>query len=199
MPRSRPTSEDQSAARAHRRDQARKGTGDALIVTLRMAEIYRVLVDRGGPPLPDDDGGRDDMKLLFQTLSTSRKAGVRMASVARVWAPWMPAAELDALVADVVANPRRFRADTVAARLGITAAIRARLNLRTIGAIDETAEQRKESRREKKRLIQEQKRRAAGALTRAQLRQRCIYRPKPWRDLGIDRSTWYRRRKRQAA
>jgi hypothetical protein len=60
-----------------------------------------------------------------------------MAGVARTWAPWMPADELASLIADVTANPRRFKADTVAARLGITAEIRTRLDLRTIGAIDE--------------------------------------------------------------
>jgi hypothetical protein len=49
----------------------------------------------------------------------------------------MPADELASLIADVTANPRRFKADTVAARLGITAEIRTRLDLRTIGAIDE--------------------------------------------------------------
>jgi hypothetical protein len=34
-------------------------------------------------------------------------------------------------------------------------------------------------------------------LTRAEIRLRCMTKPRPWRDLGIDRSTWYRRRKRE--
>jgi hypothetical protein len=33
-------------------------------------------------------------------------------------------------------------------------------------------------------------------LTRQEIRLRCICQPRPWRDLGIDRSTWFRRRKR---
>jgi len=33
-------------------------------------------------------------------------------------------------------------------------------------------------------------------LTRDEIRLRCIVRPRPWRDAGCDRSTWYRRRKR---
>jgi hypothetical protein len=33
-------------------------------------------------------------------------------------------------------------------------------------------------------------------LTRAEIRLRCMTQPRPWRDIGCDRSTWYRRRKR---
>lgn len=33
-------------------------------------------------------------------------------------------------------------------------------------------------------------------LTRLEVRIRCIAAPRPWRDLGIDRSTFYRRRQR---
>ena len=33
-------------------------------------------------------------------------------------------------------------------------------------------------------------------LTRTELKIRCALRPQPWRDLGCDRSTFYRRRKR---
>jgi hypothetical protein len=200
MPRSRPTREDQAASRAHRRGQARRSTGGPSIVTLRMAELYRVFNHRyGGAPLPDDDSGRDDLRVAFQTLSTSGKAAERMAGVARTWAPWMPADELTSLIADAVANPRRFKADTIAARLGITMEIRTLLNLRTIGATDVTAEQRKEDRREAARLAKEHERRAAGKLTVAQIRARCAAKPRPWRDAGIDRSTWYRQRQREVA
>ena len=33
-------------------------------------------------------------------------------------------------------------------------------------------------------------------LTRTEIKLRCAIRPQPWRDLGCDRSTFYRRRKR---
>ncbi|SIO66971.1 hypothetical protein SAMN05443247_11586 [Bradyrhizobium erythrophlei] len=71
--------------------------------------------------MPDDDGGRDDLKLTFQVLHTTRDAARRMADVARIWAPWFPAEELAVLASDIAAHPRRFRADTIATRLGITA------------------------------------------------------------------------------
>jgi hypothetical protein len=168
------------------------------IVAFRMAELFKVFNhDYGGAPLPDDDDGRDSIKLAFQVLSTTNRADLRMVDVARTWAPWLPPDELDALVADVVAHPRRFKADTVAARLGITDEIRTLLKLRTIGAIDKPAEQRAAERREQQRLAKEQKRRDAGIPTIAEARAIRV-RKEPWREAGIPRSTWYRRRKQAA-
>ena len=151
--------------RAEARKRRRRFTTPA-IVTFRMAELFDYFNWLyGKAPLPDDDAGRDDLKLMFQVLSTTRDAARRMVDVARTWAPWFPPDELAALVADVEAHPRRFKADTIAARLGITAEIRERLNLRTIGAIDKPVEQRAAERREQQRLAKEQKRRAAGVPT----------------------------------
>jgi hypothetical protein len=168
------------------------------IVTFRMAELFRVFCHRyGGAPLPNDDSGRDDIRLAFQVLSTTGDAARRMVDVARTWAPWLPPDELADLVADVVAHPRRFKADTVAARLGITTEIRDRLKLRTIGATDKPAEQRAAERRERQRLAKEQKRRAAGVLTIAEARKNHAPR-QPWKSAGMSRSTWYRRRQHAA-
>jgi hypothetical protein len=168
------------------------------IVTFRMAELFDYFNWLyGKAPLPADDAGLDDLKLMFQVLSTTNDAGHRMVDVARTWAPWFPPEELAALVADVVAHPRRFKADTIAARLGITDKIRTLLKLRTIGAIDKPAEVRAAERREQQRLAKEQKRRAAGIPTIAQVRA-ARTRKQPWIEAGIPRSTWYRHR-RQAA
>jgi hypothetical protein len=199
-PRPSRTNEDRRAARANRRERWRRhGQPGASLVTLRMAELFDYFNHLyGAAPLPDDDAGRDDIKLLFQVLSTTNDPGRRMVDVAGTWAPWMPADELTALVDDVVAHPRRFKADTIAARLGITAEIRELLDLRTIGAIDKPAEQRAAERREKQRLAKEQKRRAADVLTIAEARKIRAAR-EPWRSAGISRSTWYRRRQSAAA
>jgi hypothetical protein len=147
----------------------------------------------GKAPLPDDDAGRDDLKLMFQVLSTTRDAARRMVDVARTWAPWFPPDELEALVADVVAHPRRFKADTVAARLGLTAAVRALLKIKTIGAIDQSAEDRAEARRLRKLLDKQQQRQAAGARRRAQYETQSVQQQQPWQALGVSRRTWYRR------
>ncbi|MBR1249188.1 hypothetical protein JQ609_19950 [Bradyrhizobium sp. AUGA SZCCT0169] len=195
MPKSRPTSEDQRVSRANRRAKARRSFRPPVsFVTLRMAELYRVFNRRyGHAPLPDDDAGRDDMKLVFEVLSNASSAAEKMAAVAVTWAPWMPGPELSSLIQHVVDNPRRFKADTIAKRLGVTAAERAELGLRTIGAIDFPAKQRQEHRREMQRLAKEQKRRASGSRGRAQFEGQSAERQRPWEPLGISRRTWYRR------
>jgi len=183
--------------RANARKRRRRFATPA-IVTFRMAELFTVFNHvYGGAPLPDDDDGRDSIKLVFQVLSTTSRADLRMVDVARTWAPWFPPDELAAMVADVTAHPRRFKADTVAARLGITDKIRTLLKLRTIGAIDKPAEVRAAERQEQQRLTKEQKRRAAGIPTIAEARA-LRARKEPWRDAGISRSTWYRRRQQAA-
>jgi hypothetical protein len=185
--------------RVDARKKRRRRFATPAIVTFRMAELFKVFCHRyGGAPLPDDDAGRDDLKLAFQVLSTTGNAGHRMVDVARTWAQWMPADELAALVADVTAHPRRFKADTVAARLGIDAETRALLKLRTIGSIDKPAEQRVAERREQKRLSKEAKRRAVGSVPRPVYEQASKQRGQPWRVLGISRRTWYRQQIRSS-
>jgi hypothetical protein len=182
--------------RAEARKKKRRRFATPAIVTFRMAEIFRVFNHRyGGAPLPDDDAGRDDLKLVFQVLSTTGNAGRRMVDVARTWAPWLPPDELTALVADVEAHPRRFKADTIAARLGITAKTRALLDLRTIGAIDQSVEARAEVRRLQKLLDKQQQRRAAGARPRGQYETLSVQQQQPWQAMGISRRTWYRQRR----
>jgi hypothetical protein len=176
----------------------RRNPGGAFI-TFRMAELFRYFNHLyGAAPLPNDDAGRDDIKLMFQVLSTTTSPDHRMVDVARTWAPWLPEGELAALVADVVEHPRRFKADTIAVRLGITDDIRILLDLRTIGAIDRPAKQRKADREERARLAKEQKRRSAKIPSLAEMR---VSRQKkqPWQAAGISRATWYRRRQQVAA
>ena len=184
--------------RAEIRKRYKRRFATPAIVTFRMAELFRVFNHRyGAAPLPDDDAGRDDLKLMFQVLSTTSSPGYRMFDVAGTWAPWFPPDELAALVADVVSHPRRFKADTIAARLGITAETRALLELRTIGAIDKPATERAAERREQQRLSKERKRRAAGVTSIAEARALRV-KQEPWKTAKISRSTWYRRRQRAA-
>jgi len=54
----------------------------------------------------------------------------------------MPPADSAALAAVVIAQPLRWRADSLAHRIGLDAATRRRLAITTTGATDETSEQR---------------------------------------------------------
>ena len=116
--------------------------------SVRVAEIDRILIDRYGDILPDDDAGRDDCFIMCHHLA--RRAGdpvVRIHGWLSQRAPWMPAADRQALTERVLARPRRWKADTMAKRLGLTAANRTRLKIKTIGAIDQTSVERAEIRR----------------------------------------------------
>jgi hypothetical protein len=45
-----------------------KETDDQKISRLRVAELERLLMDRYGSVLPDDDAGREDLKIVFHQL-----------------------------------------------------------------------------------------------------------------------------------
>jgi hypothetical protein len=157
--------------------------------------MYRWFADRYaaiGEILPDDDAGRDDLVLMLHHLAGVRNDVARMRRLAAAWAPWLPSQELGEIIAAVLAKPLRFKADTLARRLGVTAADRVRLKLWTIGAIDETSEQRQKARRERARLARQSARRAAGAKPLKQYRAEQASRPKPWMAAGCSRRTWHR-------
>jgi hypothetical protein len=97
----------------------------------------------------------------------------------------------------VLANPIRFRADTLAARMNLTWAERERLGIKTIGAVDlpkvERERRRRVRKREKHRIREERKRRARGAKLRSAYLANAATRTRPWEAVGISRRSWYRR------
>jgi hypothetical protein len=187
------TSEDVIFARRHRRKQAQRRGRTGSLVGIRVAELERVMRDRYGEQLPDDDAGRDDLFVILNHAAYYADAKPRMLAAAASWAPWINADALDDLIADITARPLRWRADSLAKRLGVTDEQRTRLALRTIGAIDVTAEQRQKRRKERDRLEKQAKRRAAGIMPRTPPRET---RSGQARDRGISERTWRRRRAR---
>jgi hypothetical protein len=103
------------------------------------------------------------------------------------------------LTTAVLINPIRWRADTIAARLKVTAAERKRLRLTTIGAIDKTKAERQAERKERKRAADRTRRRARGAQPRADYLAQSLSRVRPWVALGMSRASWYRAGKPIAA
>jgi hypothetical protein len=184
--------EERAAARKRRRNRP------IGIAALRVAELNREFTDRyGALVLPDDDSARDDVEIMLHHLA--RRTGTPRERIPQ-WldsrAPWLVGEERDAMVGKVLANPLRFKADTLAARIGLTAERRTRLNIRTIGSIDSTSAERKEARRnasiERKRAA----RRNAGVQPRPDINNNSTNAKAPWADAGICRRTWFRRRAR---
>ncbi len=170
------------------------------IVALRLAELNRLLTDRhGGEVLADDDAGREDVMIVAHHLAGCNGDPSRsIVSWIALRAPWLTAEEVEAIVAAATAKPRRWRADTLARRLNLTEADRRRLRITTIGAVDLNREQRAAARQVRKRQRDRQRsaerRRVAGAMSRAEYIATSLTSIKPWIPAGISRRTWERRR-----
>src|SRR5262249_22708122 len=90
--------------------------------------------------------------------------------------------------------PHCWSADRVAKYLGVTYAQRQALGLTTIGSIDIGRRSRTVLRKRRACLREERRRRATGAIPRAEYEAKSLSATKPWKELGISRRTWERRR-----
>jgi hypothetical protein len=94
---------------------------------------------------------------------------------------------------------RMFRADVVARKLDITAEAREWAGAKTIGAIDETREERQARRADERRARDRQRKRQDRLMAGATPRERSKAQTKPWEAMGISRSTYYARGLHEAA
>jgi len=110
---------------------------------LRVRQLTRFFQYKYGTELPDDDAGRDDLRIVFDHMVRLKNGRVRMTAFVSLWTPWLSAAEFETLVDDVAAGPPRYyRADQLGERIGLTDAVRTLLRITTIGAVDFNREQR---------------------------------------------------------
>jgi hypothetical protein len=177
-----------------RRYKAKNRGRQVNIAALRIAELNRLFRARYGDTLPDDDAGRDEARIMAHHLA--RRTGNQPQKIT-AWlelrAPWMQPQEAAVMVKAVIAKPRGWRADKLAARLNLTAAERAKLGITTIGAVDMDKAARQAARRERKRKAETERRRALGKRPRKEYEANSISRARAWAALGISRATWYRR------
>jgi hypothetical protein len=136
--------------------------------------------------------GRQAAFLMAHALAWRQDAHRRIPAWLSLWAPWMN--DAPELTAKVLSKPLRWSADKLGAKLGLTDADRTRLKIFTIGAIDCSKAQRGRRRTKAKENRRVAKRRAAGAVARAEYEAESLSKTKPWETLGISRRTWERRR-----
>ena len=106
-------------------------------------------------------------------------------------------AELIVEEADTI--PECCKADKLAKFLHLSDKMRAELQIRTIGSVDVTKQQRARRRREQKRAQKQMNRRRQGVKSRAEyLAANSVSRSQPWKAEGISRRAWYYRRKATA-
>jgi hypothetical protein len=165
------------------------------LVALRLADLATLFRSRYGRELPDDDAGRDDLRIALNHLACLAHPRSHITNWIEIWAPWLTAAEQRDLVPPILANPQRYKADALAWRLRLTMEQRTVLGITTIGAIDMPKAQRSKRRREYQRKWQAGKRRKQGMKPRKMYEEQSISRAQPWKLEGVSRATWYRRKR----
>lgn len=108
-------------------------------------------------------------------------------------------AEAELIIDEADTIPKCRKADVLAKFLHLSDKMRAELQIRTIGSVDVSKQQRARRRREQKRAQKQINRRRQGVKSRAEyLAANSVSRSQPWKAEGISRRTWYYRRKATA-
>ena len=187
-PRAHRTAEDEAA-----RKRRRKCIKHVSVASIRAAELNRWISYEYGEIIP---GIIDEAVVVLNVLAMTANPRSRMTNWLEWRAPWFD--DEDAIDA-ILVRPRWLKADAIGKMIGLTAAIRKQLRIKTIGAIDMTARERKQMRIKNKIGRQKQRRREAGMMPRDEYERNSLEKQKPWVTLGISRRTWFRRQKERFA
>lgn len=128
------------------------------MAALRLAELTRWLDDTHGAGVelePSDESLRL-LKLFAHHMAALPEMPRRVKAWIDRYTPWLTLASQEVLIAEVAECPLKWSADLLAWKIRLTDEQRTRLKIRTIGAIDCSAEQRKE--RRKRQHAERQKR-----------------------------------------
>lgn len=172
------------------------------IEIMRLREIELIIRHRHQRGIPDP-AGTDDydscVAYIYAVATTPRSQSV--VSWCQTWAPWISDEELLELVSSVGRRKYMLGADPVARLLHVTSSERDLLGLKTIGACDQSPEDRKQAakdlKRERDRARQETKRRSAGMQNRQSQQAETLEKTKPWEVEGISRRAWFYRQKKR--
>jgi hypothetical protein len=121
-----------------------------------------------------------------------RAAGIECAR--RMGRKGFTPAEAEAVLEEAGSIRRQLSADNLARFLGVTYAMRQKLGLTTIGSVNVGRKARRELRKHRDRLAKERLRRERGARPQSQSLSRTM----PWKQLGMSRAKWYRRKTKTA-
>jgi hypothetical protein len=176
----------------------------AVMARKRLREIESIIRHRHGF-VPDTDDAEQYVYLAAQHLY--EQAGDKLHESLTLWCdrwtPHFPPVEIERIARRVIADPRRFKADTLGKLLALTDEERTNLKITTIGAKDlskaRRATRRATKKRERDRKTAEARRRARGAIPREQYLASALTATRPWEADNVKRRTWERRRAKAAA
>jgi hypothetical protein len=168
---------------------------DWTIARLRIGDLNKFFALRYGDrtyEFPNDDAGHQDLEILVQHCMVSSPHKVGMTIKAR--APWMEAPDVQALIDQIDAKPKRYKSVQLGQMLNFTGKEWKMLRLRTISPVDMTPQERRQYSRAAYRDRVRAKKRQQGVVPRSEwLATNNTEKAKPWTALGISRRTWYRR------
>ena len=160
-----------------------------LLCRIRLRELEALYGARYGGTLPYDDAGIDDLKIAAHHIGHMGGDAIgHIVAWADMWMPDLPRERAKAIARDIVDDPVKFKAATLAWRLRLTEQERTTLGIKTIRPFGVSDADMKERRKAKRRERERERRRRRSKPKKAPLRE-----TRPWQDLGISRSTWYRR------
>ena len=167
----------------------------ALIGRLRIGDLNKLFQHRyHGDIYPDDDDGRHS--LMIMPHHYARNNPLKVPSIIKDHAPWMPQDEIDEMLQEIADKPRSWRSKTLGRELNFTGAEWRRLRLRTIAPVDMTKAERDQDTRLRKRQRMRLKRRVEDRTPRAEWLATSKSRTKPWIAAGIGRTKWYELQRR---
>lgn len=179
--------EHRRVAKRHRQMQEKNREPNALFINLFKIALERIFADRyRARRLPDDDAGRDDLRIMMDLLV--QRGNDHCQTWAAEWFPDLPAAELE----DILDHAgKHWTPAKLGEALNLTNAERTRLGIRIILPIDRTKKQLNQDTKKRNANRERARRLEAGARPRRQ----SLSRTRPWEALGMSRATYYRKLK----
>lgn len=165
------------------------------IPKIRLRELERLFAWRWGPTLPDDDCGRECLAVALDQIVQFGNPFKHIHAWVALWAPWLTSDELVILINNAINRRKRWRAGLLGREVRLTEEERMTLRITTFRPYNVTKAGLAKRARSRKRATDTARRRAAGAVSRADYEANSAARNKPWEALGISRSTWHRRGK----
>jgi hypothetical protein len=166
-----------------------------------MPAIRRLEIERYARALDvadTDDFRRFLVAWQWHNPNSKDAAGALMMAAKRMGGA-ITAAEAEQVIEEADTVHKCRKADALGRYLRLTDETRTALQIRTIGSVDISKQQRARRRKEQKRALERARRRTQGAKPRTKyLATNAISRLQPWKYEGISRRTWYYRRKAAA-
>ena len=166
-----------------------------------MPAIRRLEIERYARALDvaDTDDFRSFLVAWQWHNSNSKDAAGALVMSAKRMGRAITAVEAEQVIKEAYTVRKCRKADALGRYLRLTDETRTALQIRTIGSIDISKQQRARRRKEQKRALERARRRMQGAKPRTEyLAAKVTSRLQPWKSEGISRRTWYYRRKAAA-